>query len=98
MKNTKHNIYSINICVATTGHDRYDKVAISKFPIVILGDESDLHAGLASDTVKNYIKEHIRTQTVYESAVFYISEIDENYNQNKQEIRVDEIFGSDLVS
>lgn len=94
----KHNIYSINICVATAGHDRYDKVAINKFPIVILGDEVALRELLGSETVKDYIIEHIRAQSVYESAVFHISQIDENYIQNKMEIRVDEIFGSSLVS
>lgn len=93
-----HNIYSINICVATAGHDRYDKVAITKFPIVILGDETDLRALLASETVKKYITDNIHTQSVYESAVFYISQIREDYTQNKMEIRVDEIFGHDLVS
>lgn len=64
--------YSVNICVPTAGHDRYDKVAINKYPMIILGRESDLKNQLGSDQIMRYIKENIKTKEIYESAVFYV--------------------------
>lgn len=87
--------YSINICVATAGHDRYDKVSINKFPMIVLGRESDLRAQLSSPTLYSYIKENIRTRGIYETAEFYIMHLRRDNTADKMIIPVKELVKID---
>ena len=87
--------YSINICVATAGHDRYDKVAINKHPMVVLGRESDLKNQLRSDTIKAYIKANIRSKEIYDTAEFYIMHLKRDNTADKFVIPVSELVQID---
>lgn len=62
--------FVINVCVP--GTDDYPEVVINKYPIIVLGRESDLHRALKSDEVKGFIRQNIRTFEQYKSAKFYI--------------------------
>lgn len=64
--------FVINICVPTAGNDYYPEVAINQFPIVVLGRESNLHETLASNQVREFIKQHIRKYPLYQEAKFNI--------------------------
>ena len=87
--------YSINICVATAGHDRYDKVAINKYPMIVLGRESDLKNQLQSDTVRAYILTNIRSKEIYDSAEFYIMHLRRDNTVDKLIIPVSEMVRID---
>lgn len=87
--------YSINICVATAGHDRYDKVAINKHPMIVLGRESDLRNQLRSETVRGYIKNNIRSKEIYDSAEFYIMHLKRDNTVDKLVIPVSELVAID---
>ena len=87
--------YSINICVATAGHDRYDKVAINKYPVVVLGRESDLKTQLQSDTIRSYIKTNIRSKEIYDTAEFYIMHLKRDNTADKMIIPVSELVQVD---
>ena len=69
------SIFAINICVATSGHDRYDKVAINKHPIVVIGTKEMLRETLTSSQVEAYIKKSIPNQEVRSTAEFFVREI-----------------------
>lgn len=69
------SIYAINICVSTSGHDRYDKVAINKYPIVVIGTEEMLNQTLSSEQVAKYIEKNIPNTDVRSTAEFFIREI-----------------------
>ena len=68
-------IYAINICTDTTPHDRYDKVAVNTYPIIVFGVFDELLKHLQSEDTKNHVKNLLRTKTLYEVAVFRIREI-----------------------
>ena len=87
--------YSINICVATAGHDRYDKVAINKYPMVVLGRESDLKNQLRSDAIRSYIKTNIRSKEIYDTAEFYIMHLKRDNTVDKFVIPVPELVRID---
>ena len=69
------SIYAINICVATSGHDRYDKVAVNKYPIIVIGTKEMLHQTLSSEQVEEYIKKNIPNADVRSTAEFFVREI-----------------------
>ncbi len=72
-------IYAINLCTDTKNTDRYDKVAVNKFPIIIkCNDVEELKQYLSSEETSNYVKNLLKQKHLYESALFYIREIDKN--------------------
>jgi hypothetical protein len=78
------NTYAINICVDTKTTDIYDKVAINKFPILILAkNESNLIEMLKCDNIKDFIKNHVSKQ-LYENASYYIRFIKQNENVKEE--------------
>lgn len=83
--------FSVNICVATAGHDRYDKVAINKYPMIVLGRESDIRTQLSSPQLVDYIKQNIHTKDIYKSAVFHIMHLKRDNTCTKLEIPVPEL-------
>lgn len=70
------NIYAINLTVNTKTTDIYDKVAVNKYPcIVICKDEKELWEKLSSPQTKGWVRENIRHQHIFDSAFFHIREI-----------------------
>jgi hypothetical protein len=70
------NIYAVNLTVDTKTTDLYDKVAVNKYPVIVLcKDEKELWYKLSSEETKNWIKNNIRTKHIYESAFFHIREV-----------------------
>lgn len=71
--------YTINLCTDTKNTDRYDKVAVNKFPIIMkCSDVDELKKYLGNEETANYVKSMLKQKHLYESAVFYIREIDGN--------------------
>ena len=71
--------YAINLCTDTKNTDRYDKVAVNKFPMIVRCEDMDkLKEILSSENTSNFIKENLKQKHLYESAVFYIRSIDQN--------------------
>lgn len=72
-------IYTINLCTDTKNTDRYDKVAVNKFPIIMkCSDVDELKKYLGNEETANYVKSMLKQKHLYESAVFYVREIDGN--------------------
>ena len=71
--------YTINLCTDTKNTDRYDKVAVNKFPIIMkCSDVNELKKYLGNEETANYVKSMLKQKHLYETAVFYIREIDGN--------------------
>ena len=73
------NIYAVNICTDTKNTDRYDKVAVNPYPIIVVGNENDLINHLSSECSKDYIKRLFRIKTLYDNGVFRIRCVDKDY-------------------
>ena len=66
-------IFAVNLTVDTKTTDLYDKVAINKYPIIVIcNDEKELCEKLSSESTMKWIKENIRTKHLFESAFFHI--------------------------
>lgn len=71
--------YVINLCTDTKNTDRYDKVAVNKFPMIVrCNDINELKNILSNKNTSEFIKENLKQKHLYESAVFYIRSIDQN--------------------
>lgn len=71
--------YVINLCTDTKNTDRYDKVAVNKFPMIVRCDDiNELKNILSNKNTSEFIKENLKQKHLYESAVFYIRSIDQN--------------------
>ena len=69
--------YAINLCTDTKNTDRYDKVAVNKYPIIIrCENDEQMKQYLSSKETSDYIKELLKYKHLYESAVFFIRKID----------------------
>jgi hypothetical protein len=69
-------IYAVNLTVDTKTTDIYDKVAVNKYPVVVIcKDEKELWEKLSSQDTKDGVRSNIRTKHLYDSAFFYIREI-----------------------
>ena len=73
------HIYAINICTDTKNTDRYDKVAVNPYPIIVFGNEEELKKHLSSEHTKAYIKSLFRTKNLYDVGVFRIRWVDKEY-------------------
>ena len=72
-------IYAVNLTVDTKTTDLYDKVAVNKFPaIVICNNEDELWEKLSTETTGKWIKSNIRTKHLFDTAYFHIRAIDNN--------------------
>lgn len=74
--NLTMNIYAINVCTDTKNTDRYDKVAVNEYPVIVLGTRTELDNHLKSNEMKAFIKKLFRTQSLYDAGVFRIRCID----------------------
>lgn len=83
------NIYAINICTDTKNTDRYDKVAVNKYPIIAIGTHEELIKYLKSDEMHKFIQDLFRTKHLYEAAVFRVRSVDtRDYEVNSDEMLV----------
>lgn len=72
-------IYVINLCTDTKNTDRYDKVAVNKFPMIVRCENIDeLKKYLINEEMSHFIKNHLKLKHLYDSSVFYIRSIDKN--------------------
>ena len=90
------NIYAINICTDTKNTDRYDQVAVNKFPIIVIGTHEELVKYLNSDDMKKFVKDLFRTQNLYDVAVFRIRSVDtRDYEVNSDEMLIKDFITID---
>lgn len=68
--------YAINLVVNTKFTDIYDKVALNKFPIVIIcKTEAELKDILSNDNSTEFVRQLIKSRRVYETAEWKIRSI-----------------------
>lgn len=87
-------IFAVNLTVDTKTTDLYDKVAINKYPVIVIcNDEQELCEKLSSENTGKWIKENIRTKHLFESAFFHIRGIMglKNYNVMEFNWKVDSL-------
>lgn len=72
-------IFAVNLTVDTKTTDLYDKVAVNKFPVIVIcNNENELFEKLSADSTAKWIKENIRTKHLFDSAYFHIRGIENN--------------------
>lgn len=77
-------IYAINLCTDTKNTDRYDKVAVNKYPMIVKCKGNDeLKEFLSKDETVKYVKDLLKQKHLYETAVYYIREIGENIIEDR---------------
>lgn len=76
-------IYAVNLTVDTKTTDIYDKVAVNKYPVIVICEnEEKLWEKLSSKDTSNWIRENIRNQKLFDSAFYHIREINgDNINE-----------------
>lgn len=82
------DIYVINVCTDTKSTDRYDKVAVNPYPVIVIGDERDMMEKLISDETKSFVKDLLRTQQLYDGGVFRIRHIHKDYSVDEFELSI----------
>lgn len=71
--------YAVNLAVDTKTTDLYDQVAVNKYPIIVLcNDEKELWDKLSTNDTANWIRNNVRTKRLFDTAYFYIREIDDD--------------------
>ena len=69
-------IYAVNLTVDTKTTDLYDKVAVNKFPVIVIcNNEDELWEKLSAETTEKWIKSNIRTKHLFDTAYFHIRSI-----------------------
>lgn len=79
------NIYTINIVTTTKNKELYERVSVNEYPLVIKCLDRDRLKLILSEK-KEYIKNNLKTETLYNHAQYYIREI----NLNKIQYNVDD--------
>lgn len=85
------NIFAINICTDTKSTDRYNKVAVNPYPIIVISSLDNLKDKLSNDDTKQFIKNLFRTKPLYDSAVFRIRSVDDEGMVDEFEWKVSDI-------
>lgn len=71
--------YVINVVVNTKTTDLYDKVAINKYPIIVIcADEKELWEKLSNEETSEWIKQNVKTKRLFDTAYYHIREISNN--------------------
>ena len=66
-------ICAVNLTVDTKTTDLYDKVAVNKFPVIVIcNSEDELWEKLSSENTSKWIKNNIRTKHLFDTAYFHI--------------------------
>lgn len=84
-------IFAINICTDTKSTDRYNKVAVNPYPIIMIGSLESLKSKLNNDDTKQFVKNLFRTKSLYDSAVFRIRSVDNKGMVDEFEWKVSDI-------
>ena len=88
--------YAVNLVVDTKNTDIYDKVALNKFPIIVrCKTESELKDILANDDTKNFIKQHIKSKRVFDTALWQIRSIYPNGEVRELVWEIDDLISID---
>lgn len=86
-------IYAVNLTVNTKTTDLYDKVAVNKFPVIVIcSDEQELWDKLSSENTAKWIKENIRTKHLFESAYFHIRGVENDDKVSEIQWKVDSLL------
>lgn len=86
-------IFVINIVTTTKNKELYEKVAVNEYPLIIHCSDSDRLKDILSQR-NNYIKNILKTETLYNHAIYMIREIIFNgvtYDYNDFKINVKDI-------
>lgn len=68
--------YAINLVTDTKHTDIYDKVALNKFPIIVqCKTEAELKDALTSQATTDFVKTLIKSQRIYDAAVWMIRSV-----------------------
>lgn len=66
-------IFAVNLTVDTKTTDIYDKVAVNKYPVIVMcNDVDELRNKLTSDSTEKWIRSNIKTGRLYNTAFFHI--------------------------
>ena len=85
-------IYTLNLVVNTKNTDIYDKVALNKYPFIIICNNIDeLKRKLNSEQVINHIKSLIKSKKVYDSAKWMVRGLDDLNNITEYALDVSDI-------
>lgn len=77
-------IYAVNLTVDTKTTDLYDKVAINKFPIIVIcNNEEELWDKLSTEDTSNWVRQNVKTKRLFDTAYYHIREI---FNGNVKDI------------
>lgn len=69
-------ICAVNLTVDTKTTDLYDKVAVNKFPVIVIcNNEQELWNKLSDEHTQKWIKENIRTKRLFDTAYFHIRNV-----------------------
>ena len=68
--------YAINLATSTKNTDLYEKVAVNKFPIIVIcKTEDELKQFLSSKESNDYVKRMLRTKKLYEESQWCIRNV-----------------------
>ena len=68
--------YAINLVTSTKNTDLYEKVAVNKFPIIVIcKTEDELKQFLSSKESNDYVKRMLRTKKLYEESQWCIRSV-----------------------
>lgn len=86
-------IYVINITTTTKNKELYERVAVNERPLVIYCNNEERLRDILKER-EDYIKNTIKTETLYNHASYIVREIDinENYNIRDFEWKVKDII------
>lgn len=85
--------YVLNLVVNTKNTDIYDKVALNKYPMVIIcKSESELKEFLATEDTAEFVKSLIKSQRVYDTAEWKIRDIYPNGEVRELTLDVSELL------
>lgn len=74
-------IYVINITTTTKNKELYERVAVNERPLVIYCNNEERLKDILKER-EDYIKNAIKTETLYNHALYIVREIDINDNYN----------------
>jgi hypothetical protein len=85
-------IYTLNLVVNAKNVDIYDKVALNKYPyIIICMNQEELKRKLNSEPVITHIKSIIKSKKVYDSAKWMVRGLDDFDNISEFVLDVSDI-------
>lgn len=78
------NVYAINIVTSTKNKEFYERVAVNEYPLIIHCESDDRLKEILTNMV-NYIRNILKTEIIYNHAVYMIRKIVYNHSNCKVE-------------